>query len=147
MSKVKALYHIVFCTKKREMTLPLAHLEDLYRFIWNELRLLNCQLIRIGGIQNHVHLLIDLHPSVALSNAIRIIKSRSSSWMHSDPRFCYFSEWAAEYFACSISPDCANAVVEYIKRQKEHHLLQPFDKEIAVLYHDAKLELHPKDMI
>lgn len=73
MSKVKALYHIVFCTKRREMTIPLEHIDELYRFIWYEIKDQNCRLIRIGGIQNHLHLLIDLHPSMALSNLMRII--------------------------------------------------------------------------
>ena len=74
MSKVTAYYHIVFCTKRREMTIPLAYKEDLYRFIWKEIKDLKCDLIRIGGIQNHVHILLNLHPTVALATLMQNIK-------------------------------------------------------------------------
>ncbi len=74
MSKVKALYHIVFCTKRRQMTISETHSEDVYRFIWNIIKESRSKLLRIGGIQNHIHLLIDLNPSIALSSLMRDIK-------------------------------------------------------------------------
>ena len=133
MSKVKALYHIVFCTKGRQMTLPLVHIEDLYRYIWKEITLLKCRLIRIGGIQNHVHMLVELHPSVALSKLMQNVKSYSSGWMRSDGRFPLFIGWANEYYASTISSDRQNDIVEYIKGQREHHNYTSFDKELKSL--------------
>ena len=81
MSKVAAYYHIVFCTKRQEMTIPLQYKEDVYRFIWKVISDSKCTLIRIGGIQNHVHILLNLHPTVALANLIQSIKSLSSGWI------------------------------------------------------------------
>lgn len=129
MSNVTALYHIVFCTKGREMTLPDENLEDLYRYIWRIIDDMKCKLVRIGGIQNHVHILVDLHQTVALSVLVRNIKSYSSGWMRSDDRFCSFSGWAKEYFASSVSPDHKIGVIEYIKNQKAHHQSKYFDNE------------------
>lgn len=91
MSKVLAYYHIVFCTKERRMTLPLDQCEHLYRFIWKELTDNNCRLIRIGGIQNHIHMLIELHPSVALSRLMQDIKSHLGGWLKKDGRFPDFT--------------------------------------------------------
>lgn len=59
MSKIAAYYHIVFCTKSREMTIPLEYAEDVYRFIWRIITDSKRKLIRIGGIQNHIHILRD----------------------------------------------------------------------------------------
>lgn len=146
MSKVKALYHIVFCTKERRMTIPLEYLDDVYRFIWKEITSLNCKLIRIGGIQNHVHMLIDLHQSVALSELMKKVKSYSSGWMRTDGRFPLFSGWAGEYYANTISSDNQSQVIEYIKRQKEHHLNIPFECEIKDICNDADLTFDERDL-
>ena len=146
MSKVKALYHIVFCTKRREMTLPLNLLEDLYRFIWRKITDRKCKLIRIGGIQNHVHILIDLHPSVALSELMQTIKGVSSSWMQSDPRFSSFRGWASDYYAGTISLEMQPAVIEYIKNQQTHHLGEPFDNEIMKLYQYSGIKYDERDL-
>lgn len=78
MSKVNALYHIVFCTKSRKMTIPAAYAEDLYRFIWNMLRTKDCHRYRISGIENHIHMLINLNPKIALSSLIRDIKANQA---------------------------------------------------------------------
>ncbi|MBO5269117.1 MAG: IS200/IS605 family transposase [Muribaculaceae bacterium] len=147
MSKVTAYYHIVFCTKRREMTIPLAYKEDLYRFIWKEIKDLKCDLIRIGGIQNHVHILLNLHPTVALATLMQNIKSHSSAWMNSDARFDSFNGWAAEYFACTISPEQKTAVIEYIKGQEQHHLCHAIDDEFKRMYRYVNLPYDERDMI
>ncbi|MDE6288282.1 MAG: IS200/IS605 family transposase [Muribaculaceae bacterium] len=134
MSKVTALYHIVFCTKGRAMTLPIEYIDDLYRFIWRLAEDMDCKLLRIGGIQNHVHILVDLHQTVTLSMLVQNIKGQSSGWMKKDSRFRSFSGWGKEYFACTVSPQNKFSVIEYIKNQPTHHLGTVFDTEIQNLY-------------
>ena len=147
MSKVKALYHIVFCTKSRCMTIPKTKLEDLYRFIWAEIRERKCKLIRIGGIGNHVHMLIDLNPTVALSELIKAIKAKSSGWLRSNPDFPDFESWASEYYACTLSPDDEPKVIEYIKGQYDHHTRKSFEEELQSLHGFAGLTIHNGDMV
>ena len=145
MSKVLAYYHIVFCTKGRRMTLPLDQCEHLYRFIWKDISDRRCRLLRIGGIQNHVHLLIDLHPSVALSELMKEIKRHSSSWLRADSRFPLFEGWASEYYASSIETSNKDAIINYIKNQWQHHLTTPFDSEIETLCLNANLAYDARD--
>jgi len=146
MSKVTAYYHIVFRTKSREMTIPLEHCEHLYRFIWKIVKEMKCDLLRIGGIQNHVHMLIDLHPSVSLAHLMQHIKGRSSTWMGSDIRFMKFRGWAAEYYGCTISPEWKYAVIEYIKSQMAHHNVEPIDVELSGMYRYAGLNYDARDL-
>ncbi|MDE5687057.1 MAG: IS200/IS605 family transposase [Paramuribaculum sp.] len=146
MSKVSALYHTVFCTKHRRFTIPEAYLEDVYRYIWSETRNLNCKLLRIGGIPNHLHLLIDLHPSVCLSDFVKTVKAKSSYWMRRDDRFTAFDGWAREYFAATLSVDCKSAVVGYISSQKEHHCKVSFDDELVKLHIDSGVAYDDRDM-
>ena len=145
MSKVTALYHIVFCTKRRQQTIPLPLKNDLYRFIWSIVNKSNSKLLRIGGISNHVHMLIDLHPMVNLSDLMRTIKANTSNWMKSDPRFSLFQGWASEYFASTIAPESKDRVIKYIMTQEEHHLRKPFDQELTEIIENASLQLHPND--
>ena len=109
MSKVAAYYHIVFCTKAREMTIPKDKREDMYRFMWKEITDLNCRLLRIGGIANHVHILLDLHPSVVLADLMKNVKGKSSTWMGLSQGFLSFIGWASEYFASTVSPEHSEA--------------------------------------
>ena len=146
MSKVLSYYHIVFCTKRREKTIPMEFRDDLYRFIWKEITSLNCKLLRIGGVTNHIHLLVSLHPSVALSSLVQKIKGNSSGWMQQDDRFKNFRGWAREYFASTISENDKRAVIDYIKNQEAHHSTIDLDLEFRRLYHWAGLEYDERDM-
>lgn len=146
MSKVSAYYHIVFCTKERKMTLPLTHLEDLYRFITKEVKESKCTLLRIGGIQNHVHILINLHPSMALSVLMQNIKSHTGGWLRKDARFPLFEGWAREYYAASISATHKKAVIEYIKNQRQHHLGTDFDDELVRMHQRSGLTYDNRDL-
>lgn len=147
MSKVAAYYHIVFCTRNREMTIPLEYKEDVYRFIWKIITDHKSTLIRIGGIQNHIHILLNLHPTVALSDLVQAIKAQTSGWMSTDNRFEMFDGWAAGYYAGTISPDVRNSVIEYIKTQESHHLSNALDKEFRNLYCIADMQYDDRDMM
>ena len=56
MSTVNALFHIVISTKYRKMTLTSVYRKDLYRYMWSLIEEMHCKLLRIGGIENHVHI-------------------------------------------------------------------------------------------
>ncbi|MDE5646373.1 MAG: IS200/IS605 family transposase [Muribaculaceae bacterium] len=147
MSKVCALYHIVFCTKQREMTLPEEYLPDVYRFIWSVIDNNKCRLLRIGGIGNHVHILLDLTPARTLSDVVREIKSLSSGWLKKDPRFPMFRGWAAEYYAKSVSPEGRTSVTNYIKTQKEHHSITEVDSEFRRIASDMGVAYDSGDLM
>lgn len=130
MSNVNALYHIVFSTNQRRMTITDQYREDLYRFIWNIITERKCKLLRIGGIANHLHILLSLNPTVALSDLVREIKAKSSGWLRKDLRFPDFDGWGKEYFAATIAYNDRFSVIEYIKGQKEHHSVKSFREEL-----------------
>lgn len=134
MSRVSALYHIVFSTKMREDTIPLLYERDLYGVIWSIIKKHNgSRLLRIGGISNHIHILLDIHPSCSLAEMVRDIKSISSGWMKSDPRFFSFKGWEREYFAASVSARDKDAVISYINNQKTHHNTRCYVDEIQTM--------------
>lgn len=147
MSKVTALIHIVFCTKRREMTITDNFKEDVYRFIWADVREHRSKLIRIGGIENHVHMLVDLHQDEKLSDFVRAIKSNSSGWLRKDKRFVKFDGWAKEYFATSVSPRDRDIVTKYICNQQKHHKSRDLGVELKDMYVEAGQTYDERDMI
>lgn len=147
MSKVIALYHIVFCTKRREMTIPDELREEVFRFIWADIRKHDCRLLRIGGIANHIHMLVELNPDEKLSTLMRDIKAKSSGWLRRDERFMHFDGWAREYFAVSVSPSSKDAVINYINGQVEHHKVHDFGKELVDMYRLAGLDYVEQDLM
>lgn len=129
MSKVVSLHHIIINTKGRQMTITPSHCEDLYRFITSIVKRNNCVLYRIGGIENHIHMLIDLSPTVTLSHLMWDIKRSSSDWAKQSGLFPQFVGWGKEYGAFSVSVSHKQAVIDYIISQPEHHRRVLFDDE------------------
>ncbi len=64
-------YQIVFSTKNREKTMTESGQEKVYRYIWGILTNNNCHLYRIGGMEDHLHIVTHIHPTVAVSNLIK----------------------------------------------------------------------------
>ena len=129
MSKVVSLHHIIINTKGRQMTIAPDHCEDMYRFITSVIKRNNCVLYRIGGIENHIHMLIDLTSTVSLSHLMWDIKRSSSDWAKQCGLFPLFNGWGKEYGAFSISASHKDAVIAYIVGQPEHHKRVSFDDE------------------
>jgi REP element-mobilizing transposase RayT len=85
------IYHIIFCTHKRQNTLLPEYHEEMFKYIWGIIRNRQSKLYRINGTENHIHLLSDLHPSVALADLIKDIKGGSSRWMKASGKFAAFA--------------------------------------------------------
>ncbi len=129
MSKTKCLIHAVINTKYRQMTLEPHHVDELYSFIQSIVKRNNCVLYKIGGIENHIHILFDLHPEVSLSHLMWDIKRSSSIWIKRSRQFPYFIGWGKEYGAFSVSERHYEVVATYINNQRTHHQHMSFEDE------------------
>jgi putative transposase len=123
------LYHVVIRTKNRLFTINQDHAGELYSYITGILRNKKCHLYRINGVENHIHLLTDMHPSLAPADIIRDIKASSSLWMKKFKLFPDFKGWSDGYgsFTCSYAD--INRLIEYIQSQQIHHKKVTFEEE------------------
>jgi len=95
----------------------------------------------IGGVEDHVHLLFHLPPSLALARAVTLFKSNSSKWMNeSVGKFA----WQEGYGAFSVSASNLAAVVKYIQDQENHHRKISFEDEYLALLKNHGVEFDPK---
>jgi REP element-mobilizing transposase RayT len=134
------LYHIVFCTRNRENTLPEPQHEDLYRYIWGVVKRRNCVLYQINGTENHIHLLSDLHPMLSLSDYVKEIKTACTRWTKESGAFPDFVSWAKGYCALTYAYRDKDSIVNYIKKQKEHHKQESFEDEYRHLLKESGIE-------
>jgi putative transposase len=114
-------YHIVFSTKERQPILAADKRESLYRYVWGILKNKEVHLYRINGVEDHVHILIDLPPKLCLADLIREIKTSTSKWIRENAVFPGFTHWQDGYGAFTVSHAEKDAVIEYIKDQEQHH--------------------------
>jgi putative transposase len=128
-SYTQILYHIVFATKGRQPVLVKESREKLFRYVWGILKNKECHLYRVNGVEDHLHILSSVHPSVALADLVREIKVSTSGWIKEEDVFPKFDYWAEGYGAFTIGWGEREAVIEYIKNQEEHHRKVAFREE------------------
>lgn len=127
------LYHIVFRTRKSANTLPSEYNMELYCHIMDILQNKNCKLFRINGTGDHIHMLISLHPSVALASLMRDLKTSTSMWLKQHKGFPKFMGWADGYTALTYSHNDKDVLIEYIMNQQQHHRKTSFKEELKGL--------------
>lgn len=144
MSAVNAIYHIVINTHCRRMTIPDLNCDQLYRYIAGTIRNNNCIPYAVNGIGNHIHILVNLHPSTSLADLVRDIKVSSNQWIKiHHASYPEFEGWGKEYGAFTYALRDKDMVQNYILRQKEHHKQRSFEHEYQQLVENAGIEWHP----
>jgi len=134
------LYHIVFRTKASEKTINPIHFNQLKNYIEGIIRNKKCVSYQINGMEEHIHILSDLHPSIALADYIKDIKVASSKWMKESEFFPYFRGWGIKYCALTYSYKERDIIINYIKKQQEHHKKENFRDEINRFFYEHGIE-------
>ncbi|MFZ0708174.1 MAG: IS200/IS605 family transposase [Candidatus Korobacteraceae bacterium] len=137
-SLCRAVFHVVFSTKERRNLLSHSTIDRTWAYIAGIGRNHDLHVYAIGGTQNHIHAVIELRPDVALSDAVRTLKSNSCRWLReSAPAFC----WQVGYGAFSVSPSQVARVVNYIHNQEKHHRRMSFEDEMDSML--RAVAMHP----
>jgi REP element-mobilizing transposase RayT len=124
------LVHIVFSAKERRNLIPHELQDKLWRYI--EGIGVNCHIpvLAVGGMPNHVHILVALPADISFAKAVQTFKANSSRWVgEHGGKFA----WQEGYGAFSVSASNRDAVKNYIKRQPEHHAKRSFEDEFIAL--------------
>jgi REP element-mobilizing transposase RayT len=141
MSYTCLLYHIVFRTKHGSPTIPEVHEKELYDYIMGIVNHKKSKLYRIGGTENHIHLLVDIHPSIALSDFMKELKEHSSKWLLQNPKFPVFESWAVSFAGITYNFNDKQTIINYIKNQKEHHKTVSFEEEYRRFLTDNGIDI------
>ncbi len=140
MSYVSSYHHCVFSTKERRPLITAALAERLWPFLGGIARQNKMKAIEVGGVDDHVHILLSLPATMAISKALQLIKGGSSKWVHETfPEHSSFS-WQEKYGAFSVSESRVESIIQYIKGQAEHHRKMTFQEEFVALLKKHRIE-------
>ncbi len=139
MSYVAVTFHIVWGTYRRQRTICEEYERELYNFIYQFCCKRDVFVRRIGGMPDHVHLLVDVPTTMAISDFVKVLKCESSKVMRRNPHFPIWNGWAEGVAIISVCPECREHKANYIRNQKEHHKVKPFLEELNQLFLEAGL--------
>jgi REP-associated tyrosine transposase len=133
--------HVVFSTKERRKLIEPSMQPRLWAYMGGIARNHNFLVLANGGMEDHVHLLIQLPPVLSLAKAVSLLKANSSSWMKEHGR--KFA-WQEGYGAFSVSASTLAAVERYIANQQKHHRRRTFEDEFIALLKKHGIPFDPK---
>lgn len=132
-------YHLVFSTKRREPLIAEAWIARLHEYLGGTVKGLGGFPQGVGGIADHVHLLVGLKATHCLSDFMRELKKGSSMWIHDTIGERDF-RWQDGYAAFTVSATSRSGVQSYIANQAEHHRHNTFREELITLLSRAEVE-------
>jgi putative transposase len=129
-SYTSLLFHIVFSTHERKPLIAAPLQKKLWPYMGGIARDYKMKALAVGGIADHVHLLLSLPSTLAIAKAVQIIKANSSKWINEHPGQRSFA-WQKSYGAFSIGVSQIETTVKYILNQEQHHAKMNFDEELG----------------
>ena len=133
--------HIIFSTAKRRKLIEKEFQPKLWAYMAGICRNHGIFVRTIGGVEDHIHMLIELPPTIAVAEAVREIKSNSSKWVNAlGRRF----GWQKGYAAFSVSASNIGAVERYIRNQERHHRKISFEDEYIGFLRKHGVAFDPK---
>jgi len=140
MSYVSSYFHCVFSTKERRPQLTPALRERLWPFLGGIARHNKMKAIEMGGVEDHVHILLSLPSTLSVAKALQLIKGGSSKWVHETfPEHRLFG-WQEKYGAFTVSVSQLDKTTQYIMNQGEHHRKMTFQDEFLALLKKHRIE-------
>ena len=142
MSYVSSYFHCVFSTKERRPLITPKLREQLWPFLGGIARQNKMDAIAIGGVSDHVHVLLSLPSTMTPAKAMQLLKGGSSKWVHDTfPEHRLFA-WQEEYGAFSVSVSQLDRTMRYVEDQEAHHRTRSFKEEFLELLkkHQVKFD-------
>ncbi len=138
------LLHVIFSTKYRRRYLHDAWREEVFAYIGGTVKDHKAALLKAGGIEDHVHLLLRIHPEFAISKTIQLLKTNASKWINEERKLPGRFQWQRGYGAFSVSQSMAEVVKAFISNQRAHHAQQTFEREYIGFLDKHKIQYDPK---
>jgi REP element-mobilizing transposase RayT len=134
---------MIFATKNRLPLIQPPWRDELHRYIARTITGLGGHTIQVGGVADHVLLLIGLTANHCLKDFMRDLKTSTSKWARHEHSRSDFA-WQEGYAALTVSPSARNDVKQYILHQEEHHRVKTFKEELIAFLNGAGIPYDPK---
>ncbi len=138
------LYQIVFSTKHRQKVLHKPQREKIFKYMIGIIKNKNCTPYIINGIEDHVHIITHIHPTVNLAGLVKSIKISSHEFIDQNQLVRNFPGWQNGYGAFTYSNDAFQNLMRYVENQEAHHHGINFEVEFISLLEAHGVEYDPK---
>jgi len=135
---------LVFSVKGRQNLIQISWKDELHKYICGIVNGKQQKVFAIGGMSDHIHILVSLKPTIAVSDLVREIKSNSSKWINEKGFINGKFQWQEGFGAFSYSQSQLDTVITYINNQELHHQTKSFKEEYIETLKTFNLEYEDK---
>ncbi len=125
----KIYIHLVFSVKGRQNLIQKRWKEELHKYICGIVKGKEQKVYAIGGISDHVHILVSIKPNITISDLVRDIKPNSSKWINEKGFVKGKFQWQEGFGAFSYAQSQLDTLIAYINNQEQHHQQKSFKTE------------------
>ncbi|MCG9909884.1 MAG: IS200/IS605 family transposase [Flavobacteriales bacterium] len=136
--------HLVFSVKGRQNLIQKNWKEELHKYICGVVNGKSQKVYAIGGVADHIHILVSIKPEISISELVRDIKANSSKWVNEKRLVSGKFNWQEGYGAFSHTHSLLDTVIAYINNQEEHHKKKSFKEEYIELLQKFNIEYDEK---
>jgi REP element-mobilizing transposase RayT len=135
---------IVFAVKRRQNLIQKNWKDELHKYICGIVNGKGQKVYAIGGIEDHIHILVSIKPNIAISDLVRDIKANSSKWINENEFVRGKFQWQEGFGAFSYAQSQLDNVIAYINNQEQHHQKKTFKDEYLTLLQKFDIEYDEK---
>ena len=145
-SFVSCLIHCVWATKERRPVIQADLQQRLWPYLGGIARENKMKALVVGGVEDHVHILLAIPSPLSVAKAIQLLKGNSSKWIHETFNEHRDFEWQDGYGAFSIGVSGVGDTTKYIEGQAEHHRKMTFREELETFLRKHGMEYVDRDL-
>jgi REP element-mobilizing transposase RayT len=138
-----SLFHCTWSTKERRPLITPEMQERLWAYLGGIAKQNDMRALAIGGVEDHVHVLLSLPSTMPIAKAVQLLKGGSSKWVHETFPDKLFA-WQEGYGAFSVGISQVDDTVAYIRGQAEHHQRRTFQEEFLAILEKHGIQYDPK---
>ena len=137
-------YHVIFSTKRRELWTAPEIEQRVWAYLGGISRQNDIKPLLVGGVEDHIHMLVTIPPPLSVSESLKRIKGGSSAWIKENfPGLEKFG-WQDGYGAFTVSRSQIHEIESYIRNQREHHRVKTFQEEYRAFLDKHEIEYNER---
>jgi putative transposase len=136
--------HVIIAVQSRANLIKKDFQHDVYKYITGIVKNKGHKLLSIGGVSDHVHMIIGLNPKMAISDLVRDIKNNSTNYINSKKWLPGKFYWQAGYGVFSYSKSQRKEIIRYVENQEEHHMQSTFREEYLKILDRSEVDFDNK---
>jgi putative transposase len=140
----KIFIQIVFAVKGRQNLIQKHWQDELHKYICGIVNGKKQKVFAIGGVSDHIHILVSMNPKISISDLVRDIKAHSSKWINQRNFVRGKFHWQEGFGAFSYAESELDVVIAYVNDQENHHKKISFKDEYISLLDEYEIEYDEK---